>query len=97
MKYDEFQKIQASRQTQEAVIDQLESEWNSRFPHAEFSRASMRKFFRMGLPMDKAFEAIDAVEWKAEQNPGLASDSDGLWRYLCGTCWNMINGVALVS
>src|SRR5690348_7264139 len=97
MTHDEFLKLKADRQIREAAIDFLEEEWNARFHPAKFSRASVRKFFGEGLPVEKVFEAIDAIDWKAAQDPSLASDPTGLWQYFCGTCWNMINGVVLVS
>ena len=93
----ELQKLREERDAREAAIDFLQNEWKARFGHARFSRSSLRKFFRLGLTVAKAFEAIDALEWKAEQNPRLAEDTDGCWRYFCGTCWNMINGVVLVQ
>jgi hypothetical protein len=93
---DERRTIQEECKAREDAIDFLEGEWSTRFDSARFSRASLRMFFRKGLTLHRLYEAIEAVEWKTETTPSLATNAEGAWKYFCGTCWNMLNGTVLV-
>lgn len=97
MANDELRAIQEGRNAREEALDFLQCEWDSRFDPASFSRATLRRFYRKGLTIGRLLEAIEAVEWKAEKLPSLATNADDVWKYFCGVCWNMINGVVLVS